>query len=36
VYFQVGVLVMAGVLKPVEPPPADPQLLGWGHLLPVP
>jgi geranylgeranyl transferase type-2 subunit beta len=36
VYFQVGVLVMAGVLKPVEPLPADPQLLGWGHLLPVP
>jgi geranylgeranyl transferase type-2 subunit beta len=36
VYFQVGVLVMAGVLKPAEPPPADPQLLGWGHLLPVP
>jgi hypothetical protein len=34
VYFQVGTLVMAGRLKPVEPLPETPQLLGWGHLLP--
>jgi geranylgeranyl transferase type-2 subunit beta len=36
VYFQVGTLVMAGVLQPAEPLPADPQLLGWGHLMPLP
>jgi geranylgeranyl transferase type-2 subunit beta len=36
VYFHVGTLVMAGVLKPAEPLPRDPQLLGWGHLLPRP
>jgi geranylgeranyl transferase type-2 subunit beta len=35
VYFQVGTLVMAGVLKPVAPLPADPHLLSWGHLMPV-
>ncbi|MEX2141941.1 MAG: prenyltransferase/squalene oxidase repeat-containing protein [Pirellulales bacterium] len=35
VYFQVGTLVMAGFLKPAEPLPADPQLLSWGHLMPV-
>ena len=35
VYFQVGTLVMAGVLKPVDPLPADPHLLSWGHLMPV-
>jgi geranylgeranyl transferase type-2 subunit beta len=35
IYFQVGTLVMAGYLRPVEPLPADPELLGWGHLLPV-
>lgn len=35
VYFQVGVLVMAGVLKPAEPRPSDAELLGWGHLMPV-
>jgi geranylgeranyl transferase type-2 subunit beta len=34
-YFQIGTLVMSGWLKPVEPLPADPQLLGWGHLMPV-
>jgi hypothetical protein len=33
-YFQVGTLVMAGVLKPVEIPAADAKLLGWGHLFP--
>jgi prenyltransferase beta subunit len=33
VYFQVGTLVMAGVLKPAERLPRDPHLLGWGHLL---
>jgi Prenyltransferase and squalene oxidase repeat len=36
VYFQVGTLVMAGVLKPVDPLPKDPHLLAWGHLFPVP
>jgi geranylgeranyl transferase type-2 subunit beta len=36
VYFQVGTLVMAGFLKPVDPLPPDPELLGWGHLFPVP
>ncbi len=34
-YFQVGTLVMAGFLKPIDPLPADPQLLSWGHLMPV-
>lgn len=33
VYFQVGTLVMAGVLKPVDPLPRDAHLLGWGHLM---
>jgi geranylgeranyl transferase type-2 subunit beta len=33
VYFQVGTLVMAGVLKPVDPLPPDAHLLGWGHLI---
>jgi geranylgeranyl transferase type-2 subunit beta len=36
VYFQVGTLVMADFLKPSEPPPRDPELLGWGHLMPLP
>jgi geranylgeranyl transferase type-2 subunit beta len=35
-YFQVGALVMTGFLRPVEPLPRSPHLLGWGHLLPVP
>ena len=35
IYFQVGALVMAGVLKPVAPLPPDPELLSWGHLMPV-
>jgi geranylgeranyl transferase type-2 subunit beta len=35
VYFQVGTLVMAGLLKPVDPLPPDPHLLSWGHLMPV-
>jgi len=35
VYFQVGTLVMAGVLKRADPPPSDPHLLGWGHLMPL-
>ena len=35
VYFQAAVLVMAGVLKPVDPLPKDAHLLGWGHLMPV-
>jgi prenyltransferase beta subunit len=34
VYFQVGVLVMSGYLKPADPLPADPHLLSWGHLMP--
>jgi geranylgeranyl transferase type-2 subunit beta len=36
VYFQVGVLVMAGRVKPVQPLPKDPHLLAWGHLFPTP
>lgn len=36
VYFQVGVLVMAGYLSPARPLPRDSQLLSWGHLLPPP
>jgi geranylgeranyl transferase type-2 subunit beta len=36
VYFQVGTLVLAGRLRPADPPPRDPHLLGWGHLMPVP
>jgi geranylgeranyl transferase type-2 subunit beta len=36
VYFQVGTLVLAGFLQPADPPPPDPQFLGWGHLLPPP
>ncbi|HEY2251471.1 MAG TPA: hypothetical protein VGH74_10445, partial [Planctomycetaceae bacterium] len=35
IYFQVGTLVMAGVLKPADPLPHDPHLLSWGHLMPV-
>jgi len=34
-YFHAGTLVMAGVLKPADPPPPDARLLGWGHLFPV-
>jgi Squalene-hopene cyclase C-terminal domain/Prenyltransferase and squalene oxidase repeat len=36
VYFQVGTLIMAGYLKPVDPLPKDPELLSWGHLMPRP
>jgi geranylgeranyl transferase type-2 subunit beta len=36
VYFNVATLVMAGVLKPVDPLPDKPHLLGWGHLFPPP
>lgn len=35
-YFQVGVLVMSGFLKPVDPLPKDAPLLSWGHLMPLP
>ena len=35
-YFQIGTLVMAGYLKAAEPLPADPHLLSWGHLMPLP
>jgi hypothetical protein len=35
-YFQVGTLVLAGFLKPVEPLPADAHLLSWGHVMPLP
>jgi geranylgeranyl transferase type-2 subunit beta len=34
IYFNVGTLVMAGYLKPVDPLPKDPHLLSWGHLMP--
>ena len=34
-YFQAGLLVMAGLLKPVEPLPPDAHLLSWGHLMPL-
>lgn len=33
VYFQVGALVMAGVLPPTKELPANAHLMGWGHLL---
>jgi geranylgeranyl transferase type-2 subunit beta len=36
VYFQVGTLVMAGLLRPVALAPADARLLGWGHVMPPP
>jgi geranylgeranyl transferase type-2 subunit beta len=36
VYFQVGTLVMAGYLRPADPLPPEPHLLGWGHLMPPP
>jgi len=36
VYFHVGALVMAGWLRPVDPLPVNPELLGWGHLMPRP
>jgi hypothetical protein len=36
VYFHVGTLILAGYVKPSEPPPKDAHLLGWGHLLPPP
>lgn len=35
VYFHVGALVLVGFLKPSEPLPRDPELLGWGHLMPL-
>jgi geranylgeranyl transferase type-2 subunit beta len=35
-YFQVGTLVMAEFLQPVEPLPSDAHLLSWGHLMPLP
>jgi prenyltransferase beta subunit len=35
VYFHVGTLVMAGYLKPIDPLPPEPHLLGWGHLMPL-
>ncbi|MBN9517448.1 hypothetical protein J0H58_02845 [bacterium] len=34
-FFHAGTLVMAGVLRPVDPLPPDAHLLGWGHLFPV-
>lgn len=34
-FFHVGTLVMADMLKPVDPLPPAPHLLGWGHLMPV-
>lgn len=35
VYFHVGVLVMAGYLRPVDPLPRNPHLFSWGHLFPL-
>jgi prenyltransferase beta subunit len=35
-YFQAGVLVMSGFLKPIDPLPKDAHLLSWGHLMPLP
>jgi WD40 repeat protein len=35
VYFQVGTLIMAGLLRPSDPLPPDPHLLSWGHLMPL-
>jgi geranylgeranyl transferase type-2 subunit beta len=35
IYFQVGTLVMAGLLPVAEPLPKDAGLLGWGHLMPL-
>ncbi|MFM8272622.1 MAG: prenyltransferase/squalene oxidase repeat-containing protein, partial [Gemmata sp.] len=34
-FFHVGTLVMAGWLKPADPLPKNPHLIGWGHLMPV-
>ncbi|MGH7226070.1 MAG: prenyltransferase/squalene oxidase repeat-containing protein [Gemmataceae bacterium] len=36
VYFQVGTLVLAGYLKASDPLPSHAELLGWGHLMPLP
>lgn len=36
IYFQVGTLVMGGLLKPGEPAPESGHLLGWGHLMRTP
>jgi geranylgeranyl transferase type-2 subunit beta len=35
-YFQIGVLVMSGLLRPADPLPNDAHLLSWGHLMPWP
>jgi geranylgeranyl transferase type-2 subunit beta len=32
-YFQTGVLVMSGFVKPADPLPTDAELLSWGHLM---
>jgi hypothetical protein len=34
-YFQFGTLVMAGFLKPTDKLPPEPELLSWGHTIPV-
>jgi geranylgeranyl transferase type-2 subunit beta len=36
VFFHVGVLTMAGRVKPADNLPKDAHLLGWGHLFPEP
>ena len=36
VYFHAGMLVMTGFLRPAAPLPPNPELLGWGHLMPRP
>lgn len=35
IYFHIGTLVMANTLKPIDPLPKNPELLSWGHLMPV-
>lgn len=36
IYFTVGTLVIAGWLPPARPLPADPHLLSWGLVFPLP
>jgi geranylgeranyl transferase type-2 subunit beta len=35
IYFQVGALIMAGWLQPIDPLPKDPKFLAWGHVFPL-
>jgi prenyltransferase beta subunit len=34
-YFQFGTLVMAGFVKTADKMPPEPELLSWGHMIPV-